>query len=90
MDFGQAIKQLKEGNKVARKGWNGKGMWLVLMPSLYLEAGKANARTIKRIGKDTPLDCQPYIMMWTAEQKWQPGWLASQADMLAEDWEVVD
>ncbi|MGV3337002.1 DUF2829 domain-containing protein [Latilactobacillus curvatus] len=89
MNFGKAIEQLKQGNKVARKGWNGKGMWLVLMPSLYLEAGKANARTIKHIGKNTPLDCQPYIVMWTAEQKWQPGWLASQADILAEDWKVV-
>lgn len=89
MNFGQALEQLKQGNKVARTGWNGKGMWIVLMPSLYLKAGNANDRTIKHIGKDTPLDCQPYIVMWTAEQKWQPGWLASQADMLAEDWQVV-
>ncbi len=53
MDFGQAIKQLKQGNKVARKGWNGKGMWLVLMPSLYLKVGKMNERTVKHIGRDT-------------------------------------
>lgn len=52
-------------------------------------ARKANTRTVKHIGKDKPLDCQPYIVMWTAEQKWQPGWLASQSDMLAEDWQVV-
>ncbi|WP_251933746.1 DUF2829 domain-containing protein [Latilactobacillus sakei] len=89
MDFGQAIKQLKQGNKVARKGWNGKGVWLVFMPSLYLEADKMNERTVKHIGRDTPVDCQPYIVMWTAEQKWQPGWLASQSDMLVEDWQVV-
>ena len=89
MNFGQAIERLKQGDKVARKGWNGKGMWIVLMPALYLEAGMANPRTIKHIGKGTPLDCQPYIVMWTAERKWQPGWLASQADMLAEDWQVV-
>lgn len=95
-DFGWAINQLKDGNKVARKGWNGKGMWIVLMPSLWLppfnsqEPGaKVNDRTAKHIGVDTPLDCQPYIVMWTATQQWQPGWLASQADMLAEDWQNV-
>lgn len=96
MNFGEAIENLKAGNKVAREGWNGKGMWLVLMPALYLppynsqEPGaKVNDRTAKHIGEDAPLDCQPYIVMWTAQQKWQPGWLASQADMLAEDWVVV-
>ena len=95
-DFGWAIEQLKAGNKVARAGWNGKGMWVVMMPSLYLppfnsqEPGaKVNDRTARHIGEDMPLDCQPYMVMWTADKKWQPGWLASQADMLAEDWSVV-
>lgn len=97
MTFGQAIEALKAGKKVAREGWNGKGMWLVMMPALYLppfnsqEPGaKVNDRTAKHIGEDTPLDCQPYIVMWTALKQWQPGWLASQADMLAEDWVVVE
>jgi hypothetical protein len=97
MNFGQAIEALKDGKKVARDGWNGKGMWVVLMPALLLPpystsdtARKVNDRTAKWIGEDTPLDCQPYIAMWTAEQKWQPGWLASQADILAEDWQEVN
>lgn len=97
MTFGEAIAALKAGKKVARAGWNGKGMWLVLMPALYLPPfntqgtdRKVNDRTAKWIGEDKPLDCQPYIAMWTAQQKWQPGWLASQADMLAEDWTVID
>lgn len=96
-DFGWAIKQLKEGKKVAREGWNGKNMWIVLMPSLYLppyntedELRKVNDRTAKHIGEDKPLDSQPYIAMWTADEKWQPGWLASQADILSEDWVIVD
>jgi len=96
MDFGRALDALKEGLKVQRSGWNGKGMWLVLMPELSLPpfssqtpGAKVNDRTAKHIGVDTPLECQPYIVMWTAQQKWQPGWLASQADMLATDWEVV-
>jgi hypothetical protein len=89
MDFGQALIALKNGEKVARKGWNGKGMWIVLMPSLYLEAGVVNSRTSKHLGQGVDLDSQPYIAMFTADKKWQPGWLASQADVLAEDWEIV-
>lgn len=97
LSFGTALLVMKSGRKVARKGWNGKGMWIVLMPRLQLpphsrqEPGaKVNDRTAKHIGVDTPLDSQPYIAMWTAPQQWQPGWLASQADMLADDWMVVE
>ncbi|WP_336784015.1 DUF2829 domain-containing protein [Paenibacillus illinoisensis] len=89
MDFGKAIEALKAGEKVARQGWNGKGMWIALMPELYLEAGFVNGRTRKHIGEDVALDSQPYIAMMTATGKWQPGWVASQADILAEDWEII-
>lgn len=96
LNFGQAIEALKSGKKVSRAGWNGKGMWIVLMPALYLPPyntadtnRKVNDRTAKHIGIDRPLDSQPYFAMWTAQSKWQPGWLASQADMLAEDWCIV-
>lgn len=96
MTFGEALEALKDGRKVARSGWNGKGMWIVLMPGLQLPAhssqspgARVNDRTAKHIGADTPLDSQPYIAMWTAAGQWQPGWLASQADMLADDWVVV-
>lgn len=92
--FGWALSVLAKGIKVRRAGWNGKGMWIVLMPSLSLPpystqapGPKVNDRTAKHIGEDTPLNSQPYIAMWTADQLWQPGWLASQADMLAGDWE---
>lgn len=97
MNFGEAIQALKVGKKVARCGWNGKGMWVVMMPSLYLPPyntqdamRKVNDRTAKHIGEDKPLDSQPYIAMWTAQGKWQPGWLPSQADIFAEDWEIVE
>lgn len=97
MSFGHAIVALKEGKKVARGGWNGKGMWIVLMPPLYLpsynsqtEGAKVNDRTAKHIGKDAPLDSQAYFAMKTASGQWQPGWLASQADMLANDWHIVE
>ena len=96
MSFGKAIEYLKQGSKVARAGWNGKDMWLVLMPELNLPSynsqepgAKVNDRTAKHIGYDTPLRCNPYIVMYTADKRWQPGWLASQTDMLANDWYQV-
>ena len=97
MPIGQALVHLHHGCKVQRAGWNGKGMFIVLMPALQLPpfnsqapGAKVNDRTAKHIGADTPLDSQPYIAMWTADQKWQPGWLCSQADLLANDWQVVE
>lgn len=97
MDFGRALALLKGGFAMQRKGWNGRGMFIVLMPRLQLPPfntqgteRKVNDRTAKWIGEDKPLDCQPYIAMFTAQRQWQPGWLASQADMLAEDWMVYE
>lgn len=97
MNFGQAIELMKLGHKVARSNWNGKHMFVVLMPELKLPAhssqepgAKVNDRTAKHIGVDTPLDSQPYFAMFTARGQWQPGWLASQADMLGDDWFAVD
>jgi len=96
MTFGTAIAALKTGHKVARAGWNGKDMWLVLMTGMTLPPfstqgtdRKVNDRTAKWIGEDTPLVTLPYIAMWTADKKWLPGWLASQTDMLADDWMII-
>lgn len=69
--FGEAISELKKGNKVTRKGWNGKNMWL------ELQVPDAHSKMTL-----------PYIYMKTADNNQVP-WLASQTDMLSEDWEVV-
>lgn len=97
MDFGQALKALKAGSKVAREGWNGKGQFVVCMPALKLPSfnsqapgAKVNDRTAKFIGADTPLDSQPYFALKNAQDKWQPGWVPSVGDCLAEDWVVVE
>jgi hypothetical protein len=94
--IGWAVKQIWNGEKVRRRGWNGTGTFIALMPALYLppyntqgEARKAHDRTAKFIGEDAPLDCQPYIAMYTAQKQWQPGWVCSQADLLATDWEIA-
>ena len=96
MSFGLAIEASKLGLKVARAGWNGKNMFVVYMPPLHLppfntqEPGpRVNDRTAKFIGEDTPLDCQPYFAMFNAQKQWIPGWVASQSDMLADDWQII-
>jgi hypothetical protein len=94
MTFGLAIEALKMGQKVARSGWNGKGMWLILIagtPSATLSDGSAYAKALP--GKD---ECEilPHIDMWTVNAEGRramlPGWLASQSDILAEDWRIVE
>lgn len=97
MSFGLAIEAAKLGNKIARTGWNGKNIFVVYMPPLHLppfntqEPGpKVNDRTAKFIGEDTPLDCQPYFAMFNAQKQWIPDWVASQSDMLADDWQIIN
>ena len=84
LSYGLAIEAAKLGHAIARQGWNGKNMFVVLMPALSLPPfnttdtqRKVNDRTAKWIGEDAPLDCQPYFAMYTADKKWQPGWLVT-------------
>ncbi len=89
MNIGQAVEALKAGHKVARAGWNGAGMFLAYMPGFTIPAGMVNGRTAKFVPPGQEVECGGYIAMWTAQGVWQPGWLCSQADLLADDWEVV-
>ena len=81
MDFGQALIELKNGNKVKRKGWNGDGIFLALQVP-----DKNSKKT------------QPYIYIDTLglktnnpnAPKGRVPWLASQTDILTEDWEVIN
>ena len=81
MTFGEAIEALKRGERVTRPGWNGKGMYLVLVNQITTWADR---------GEMEALPVNPAIWMRTATGEWQPGWLASQTDMLAEDWMIVE
>jgi hypothetical protein len=96
MNIGEAVVAMKDGMKCARSGWNGKNMFVVYMSPLNLPPfntqgteRKVNDRTAKWIGEGTPLESLGYFAMFTADKKWQPGWLASQSDLLADDWQVV-
>lgn len=91
MTFGLALEALKKGLMVARSGWNGKGMWLALSPGangLPPERfwAKPNADYARKKGSADVLPC---ITMKTATGEILMGWLASQTDMLAEDWVLV-
>jgi Protein of unknown function (DUF2829) len=86
-DFGWAIKQMRDGKCVRRRaGWNGKGMFLFLVPGSHFIVNRAPLNVIFPEG--THVNYQPHIDMRTAQGTIVP-WLASQSDMLASDWELA-
>lgn len=87
LNFGGALDALKAGHRVARAGWNGKGMFLFLVPGSRFAVNRAPLLGIYPEG--TMIDYHPHIDMKTAQGYVVP-WLASQADMLACDWLVVE
>lgn len=89
MNFGQAIEALKGGRRVARAGWNGKGMWLAYQKA-YPAGIPINKNTAEATGIPEGTACKflPYLMK-TAGGEFVP-WLASQTDVLAEDWSIVE
>jgi len=93
MNFGSALEALKGGMKVARAGWNGKGMWLILVPGTEraeLALGTPYHRALNDESQgQSHVSINPHIDMYTAQGTMQPGWLASQTDLLADDWELV-
>lgn len=104
MTFGEAIEALNRGEFVTRKNWNGKGMFIYKTPGSTVELANLKPHVQKVIQKGLELQGQtsygsykaeilPHFDMWTrnAEGRYAIlcGWLASQSDMLAEDWEIV-
>ena len=84
MDFGKAIQLLKEGKRVARKGWNGKNQYIELATNIsYINSNKETLNAEhEAIGNKA--------IAFVGTSGVQLGWLASQADMLAEDWIIVE
>lgn len=83
LGFSEALFALERGKKVARKGWNDKGMWIELVIDYLLP------RFIKPDGSSHLINgLSPWIGMKTADDSFVP-WLCSQTDMLAKDWEIV-
>lgn len=96
MDFGDAIRAMKQGARVARTGWNGKGMWVALTPGSAFEAKHAKCghaaakRAVELDDDEAEIELLPHIDMRAADGCMVVGWLASQTDMLAEDWVNLD
>ena len=84
--FGEALEALKSGNKVARSGWNGKGMFVFLVPGSRFKVSRPPLLGIYPEG--TEIQYHAHIDMKTADGQVVP-WVASQTDVLAEDWVVV-
>lgn len=96
LNFGKAIEALKEGKKAARQGWNGKGMFIYLVcgadvpnESLRNEADMHINSQFKDL-RGRSVKVNSHIDMKATDGSIVVGWLASQTDMLAEDWEVVE
>lgn len=106
--FGAALEAAKQGKRIARAGWNGKGMFVFERPADTLTADfivntvKSLPQSVKNYYKELydfhvevhPADAKitfgAYLCMKAADNSIVNGWLASQTDMLAEDWEILD
>jgi hypothetical protein len=81
MNFSQALDECKSGKRISRSGWNGKGMWLRFVPT-------ESWHCVSKLDAPENLRLLPWIGMKTADGGFVP-WLASQTDILADDWGVV-
>ena len=79
MNFGAALSRLRTGRRIARVGWNGRGMWLLLIDRWTANDDGAHLDSVRLL---------PWIGMKTADDGFVP-WLASQTDLLADDWVIV-
>ena len=86
MTFSEALDRLKKGDLVARSGWNGKGMFLFLVPGSTFRVNREPLSSIYEEG--TQINYHAHIDMKTADGTVVP-WLASQSDVLAEDWVII-
>lgn len=94
LTFGLAIEALKQGKKVSRAGWNGKDMFIYLVQGTEISVPNLRNEALKHVGTNRAtadkVIINSHIDMKSADGSVVVGWLASQTDMLAEDWEVVE
>lgn len=86
--FAEALEWVKRtpGNRIARQGWNGKGMFVFLVNGSNFAVNRAPLNQIYAEG--TPIQYRAHLDMKTADGSVVP-WVASQTDLLAEDWELL-
>lgn len=83
MSFGLAIEAAKKGHKIARAGWNGKDQYV------ELASGISYVNSVGEIANVNHKNIGNKALAFVGTSGVQMGWLASQADMLAEDWKIV-
>jgi len=86
-EIGMAVKNMQNGKRVAREGWNGKRMFIFLVPGSVFKVNRAPLLGIYPEGAE--INYCPHVDMKTADGKIVP-WLASQTDLLANDWSIVE
>lgn len=92
MGFGAALFLMEKGHKVRRSGWNGKDMWIAKGQGGQVAAENFWNEHTKAFAVTQPhgvAEVAPYVLMKTADGKIVMGWLASQTDIFAQDWELV-
>ncbi|CQR74160.1 hypothetical protein SOV_22860 [Sporomusa ovata DSM 2662] len=96
MTFGFAVEAMKNGFKVCRKGWNGKGMFIYLTTGSIVPVVNLKSETVKHLYGERLLECdecveiRSHVDMKAADGTITIGWNPSQVDMLAEDWQIVN
>ena len=88
-DFGTAVEALKQGARVAREGWNGKGMFLYYVPENKYPASRNEHGTMIGVFEDDMVPYREYIALKTVDNQVVP-WAPSISDALAEDWQIVE
>lgn len=86
LSFSVALDAIKGGHRVARTGWNGKGMFIYHVPANRYKVTSIAAKAF--FGAEAMVPYGAYVAMKTADGTVVP-WPCSQTDMLAEDWEIV-
>ena len=82
MNFGEAIEAIKKGKKVARKNWNGKGQYIELATNISYKNIEGNIINVNHVSMGNK------AIAFVGTSGIQLGWLASQADILSEDWYI--
>lgn len=103
MKFGEALEAVKEGKLIARAGWNGKGMFVFQRPEdslsteMIVDRVKSLPDSFKKYVKDywtvsetNMIKFNAYLCMKNADNEIVNGWIASQSDVLAEDWIIIE
>jgi len=90
--FGAALEAAKQGKRISREGWNGRYMFVFQgMPRVEINSDKGGFTTSVDAAEELKSPyAGPCLCLKTAQDTIQVGWLASQDDMLANDWTILD